>query len=199
MSLHMVELTITYVCAGQLAQNVTHWKGDVTEVNLFRIANNLAGGFVDGSAPNLCAEGIKAVISEDAFISSVKAQVLKPNPGPAAYKVFASDRFPGDRAADIYAQSVAAVMRLFTPSGSDYTGRAFIPGIAAEDIIEGRFTVDFQAAFLTLANQWVTGIASDDGDFTAVVVRRPALTWEDVINTILAINPGTIRRRLIPV
>lgn len=200
MALQLMQSVITTIAAGQLCQNVTHWQLDITPTNLYQSAKKFNEGFqTDPGGGNFSALAYSQLMSEDAFISSIASRVLKPNAGLTSAMVFSTGDFPGQRAEDVYSQSVAAVMRLFTPAGTDYTGRAFVPGIAAADILEGRFTNDFITASQTLATAWVAGVESSEGLWKPAIARRPAFTFELVTGVQLAINPGTIRRRLIPV
>jgi len=199
MPLQTIETTITTLAAGQLCQNVMHFQLDITPTNLYQTARKFNDGLAGFSATGFTLSQYITLMSESAFISSIRAQVIKPSPGVAAIAVFQTTDFVGARSEGIYSQSVAALIRLFTPTGPDYTGRIFVPGIAEEDIINTRYTDDFISTVTTMIDTLIEGVESADGFWKPVVYRRATATSELVTRAQLGINPATIRRRLTPV
>lgn len=200
MATHCLESVITTIAAGQLCQNVMHWQiVDPVETDLWKLAKNFNTALVSPAAGTPLWEALAGAMSSDAFISSFRARVLKPNPGTAAIKVWGEGDLPGTLSPDIYAQSVAGVIKWVTASGPDFTGRNFIPAVPEDAIIAGRFTADYIAAAVNFAGIALAEIETADGNWRLVVYKRITGTWEIVTNGMLVPNPGTIRKRLIPV
>lgn len=198
MAARMVELNVNTICAGQLCTNVLHFVGDSAETNLWLLAKGIVDAFNDPADTSVTAGLWQTVMSEEAFVSSVSARVLKPTPGTKAIIVFAVADYPGFIAGEIYSQSVAGVIKHVTASGPDFTGRTFLPAVPETWIVNGRFTDAARTAY----NYFISGLAAGiDADVTydQVIYKRLTGTWELVTNRQLNPNPGTIRKRLLPV
>jgi len=198
MAERMFELNVNVIADGQLCTNVLHFSGDSAETNLWLLAKGVVEAFRDNADTSVSAALWASIMSEDAFVSSVTARVLRPTAGTKAVLVFGAADFPGIRTDGIYAQSVAGVIKHVTASGPDFTGRTFFPAVPEEDIADGRFTDDYRTA----ANVVISGLAAGlDADviYDQVIYKRSTGTYELVTNAQLNPNPGTIRKRLLPV
>lgn len=199
MAVQMMECNINYIADGQLCTNVTHWSADVVETNLWNLAKRFVAALDAPTAGDAIYEAIRGIMSDDCFISSAFARVLLPSPGTKAIKVYPSGDFPGLVASEIYAQSVASVMKSITASGPDYTGRTFFPAVPESMLVKGRFTDTFRPLFNDVMAAFDAGIVTADGTWDQVIFKRSNNTYEPVTNRQLNPNPGTIRKRLLPV
>lgn len=199
MAFQVIELELHTICNGQLCVNVTHWRGDTAQTNLFTLAKDFIANFEGsvGTSP-FTAAVYMAPMSYQAFFSAAVARVVGLVPGAKFPKLYAADAFVGQDANGLYSQSVAANLKLVTASGPDYTGRVFYPGIPETAMVETRWTTTWEATMVTLIEAWTDGITISTETFLPVVYKRLDKTSEPVTNMVLTPNPGTIRKRLSP-
>jgi len=199
MATQIIQIEMHTICGGQLAVNVLHFRGDVTQTNLFIVAKDAVDFIVTDTNPaKFNATMYMSAMSEECFLSAVVARCVAINEGPKYPKLLATLDFPGALGGGMYSTTVAANMKLVTASGPDLTGRIFYPGVPEAELVRNRFTTYYKTAFAGMRDAYMGGIESDGDDLAPVVVAFATNSAENVTNAVLTPNPATQRRRALP-
>lgn len=199
MTQRILELELHTICGGQLCVNVLHFMGDTTEVDMFKLAKDMVNAIdTPTGSTTFTANEYMSPLSGACFLSALVARVVGALPGSKYPKLYAPADFPGGQSGEIYAQSVAANIKLVTASGPDFTGRVFLPGVPEDMLLRNRWDPDYVVLINTWRAAYEGGVEVGAVQFLPVVYKASTMTAEAVTNTALSPNPGTIRRRLSP-
>jgi len=199
MANQIVQVEMHTICSGQLAVNVLHFRGDVTQTNLFLVAKDVVDFIVTDVATNkFNATNYMIAMSEECFLSAIVARCVAINEGPKYPKLLATTDFPGAMSGGMYSTTIAANMKLVTASGPDLTGRVFYPGVPESEVFRNRFQSTYQTEFGKMRDGYMGGVESDGDDMLPVVVAFATNSAENVTNAVLCPNPATQRRRALP-
>lgn len=191
---------VTMDMQGQMASIVQTWKCiDPTSDNTMLIANNLINGLLDGIFPIGYINRLRALLSEDTFISSIRATRIFAGGGTGAVQVFQRDEHVGTIESTYHTGQLAGVVVWVTSSRPEVTGRNFIPGVPESMIEGGRFIDAYRTAIDNFVLTSITGFTTPETLFTPVVWDREAEAFYDIDDGYLSLKPGTQRRREKPI
>jgi len=198
MAQNTYSLIISYDCAGQFAQNVTHWQFDDAGFSTTKsAAEALQAAWVTAGRNT----SLKNILSSSVTIVSLKGSCVS---SPGGFDAFTpiSPPVAGIRGAGLSVTGLAPVLVSYPINLSLARGRFFLPGIAEADIDDGIFTTGFRGAVTSaLANLFDNLTLTGGGGPTAIFgyFRRPQKVFVALPNTILSENLGTMKRRMRPV
>jgi len=199
MANYYYEQRVGIMCASQLAEIVFNWVGDLaTPPDKVAVANELNQEWNIGgaTAPLLL---LRACLSQDCFISSIRARQISPVGGNTSGLIFETGDFPGGIAQPISSQQIAACIIWVNGTTPDRTGRTFIPGIPKTAIESSRFTSGYATSVAAFANRLLGGLVVATGTFELVTLDRVTKTGPIVQNQYLSLKPGTQKRREVAV
>lgn len=193
------EMDVAFSSAGQLAMCVFHYRiADPTDPDEYEVASQLVNAIDDGGGTSWITR-LMQMMSEDAFLSSVRAKRVAPTGGNLAGQAFEPTDFPGAIASEIHTQQVAACLIWVSDSNPGKSGRNFIPGVPENALASSRWEAAFQALANTFIAVHLTGFSVAAGVFLPVVYDRVAKTGFVPDNGYISPLVGTQRRREIPV
>jgi hypothetical protein len=195
-------LQIAFNCAGQFALSRQFFQiVDPTETNPFRLARDLVEIWETGGVNPAEATLICGFLSEDTYISSVRA--IRTVGGGAMYvRPYAAVDFAGLFAGHLASQQVAGYTKWVSGAQAGAYGGQFWPGVSADALDANRFTDDYKVAVRAYIDQHLLGIENPPGEFfmPEIVKQRPLpVEFLPVTEGQLSMTAGTIRRRLVPV
>ncbi len=190
------QLEVRTNVAGFPMANVFHYKVvDPTNANEFEMAVALIDELAVGAGITSWLARFVRLISEDCYISNIRAKRIKVLGGNTAEAVLQEDSQPGIRVGDVCASQVAAAIIWVQTTEEGITGRNFIPGISIDDLENGRFTTDYQDAIDLFIGKHLVGLPTAGGTFLPVIFQRETSTGLAITNGYLSPKPGTIRGR----
>lgn len=198
MATEYFEFKVSTVQAGQHAQCVFHYRIiDPTESNDYVLASQLLQALDDG-APSWLTE-FRDMMSDDAFISSVRAKRLKPLYGNSAVQFFQPATLPGTVALPCEALQTAAVIVWLSDTDPSDTGRNFIPGVPSDALDASRWDAAHYTRVENFIAKHLPGFSVAAGIFEPVIYKVSALTGRLMSHGYLSPKPGVIRRREVPI
>lgn len=193
---------IAFNAAGQFCEVVNYWGIDTpTETNSFRLARILVNSMQTPSFGGPYLTKLVGILSEDTFISSIKARVVTPGGGANFINVFAAADFPGVFDGELVAQQIAGYVKWMTAGDDGQHGGNFYPGVSSEALDANRFTDDYKAAMSTFIAGHCDGILATTGLFRPMLARGVSTGggYLRIVCGQISTTAGTQRRRLTPV
>jgi hypothetical protein len=138
-------------------------------------------------------------MSQDSFISSLRARRVAPTQGNTASQVFEVDDLVGQIADDMHTGQIAAGFIWVSESGDTQVGRNFIPGVAEESLDSGRWSAAYAALALAFRVKHIPGHSVAGGIFEPVIYDRVAKTGLLIDDGYLSPLVATVRQRETPV
>ena len=198
MATHTYQLTVSYRCAGQFAQNILHYAFD-------------DAGFADTQAAALAlatafdaanTTPLRGMLCVDVSILSYKARSLSGVGGFEAILLLAGPP-TGTRAGNVAVSAVSPVIVLFPVGNAPQRGRVFLPGVSESDLFDGDFSTGYRTAVAARRHIYVDTLNLVGGGApvaTPVVYSRKPLpaTSRTVEYARLSDMAGTLRRRQRP-
>lgn len=193
------DLQVGFSCAGQMAKCVFVYRiADPSESDEYENAKQLVEATDDGAALSWLKK-LQAVMSEDAFISSLRSRRISSGGGNTAGVTFETTDLPGAIVSEIHTQQVAQCCIWIRNDTPGVTGRNFIPAVPENALIGSRW----QDAHVTLVQAFITkhltGLSTATGLFLPCIYDREAETGTIIDEGYLSPWPGTQRRRELPV
>lgn len=199
MAIETFRTCITLDMQGQAASMVHHFQiTDPTESNDFILARQLNLALIGTGVPTDPLPRLRQLFSEDCFISSISSARIWPTYGNASDFVFQTDDFPGNQTSPWHTGQVAATVIWISSDRPNVTGRTFIPGIAEETLVGGRFTAPYKVNVQNYADAFLIGQSTASGIFEMCIWDRAAHLGYRIDDSYLSIKPGTMRRREVP-
>lgn len=199
MATHIYQATFGFVGVQQFAAIVQHFKIEDPTASDWDTAFQMVANMIDDGGLTSLVQVLADLISEDAFISSLRIRQIRPTGGNTAVQVFLSTDFVGTRVGEIHASQVAATLIFPSEAADAKFGRNFIPFISEDDLDGNRFTNDFKDAAIAYAAKLTGGGSITSGDYLPVVYNREDFTSFLIENAYLSSKVGTQRRRLSPI
>ena len=200
--------TTSFICGGQYAAIVNHWKADDAGLtgNPFLDAENLIASLADDSAgPGAgWATRLAELLADECFVSAIRARKVSGGGGPTAVRLFTPIEFPGSFGGDLGAYQTAGSVNWACASGDARQGRNRIPGVSEDALIDNRFQTNYQGGIVALVDEVLAGF-QESATLWNMVIRTviagapPTIDFEDVIGGYLAPTPGHIKTRRVPV
>jgi hypothetical protein len=201
MAFIQLQLQFSMICAGQFTLCVQNYQvEDPTETNAYRLAKDLADGWVSPTAGDSELDCLQNVMSEDSYVSSVRARRVTGG-GSGYVRVFAVGDQQGLFSGTLASQQVAAYYKWVSAAQAGLYGGNFIPAVSEEALDANRFTDDYLIQADLYVACHLAGIAGVNDNFVPVIVKRKPLPVEyfPITGGQLALDAATMRRRLIPV
>jgi len=191
---------VGFVCAGQFALCEFHYRiVNPTEPNEFLVANQLVEEMADISVAGTWMQDLLACLSNEAFVSSIRAKRIAPSGGNTFPQAFEPTDLVGGNGTPIRAMQIAgAVIWVPTVSGSK-TGRNFIPGVPDDALDGGRWSPTYINDIDTFVTQHIVGFSIAAGTMLPVVYDRLTNTGDVIADGYLSPKIGTIRKRELPI
>lgn len=201
MATEIYESMVSFQLGRQYAAIVQHWKiVDPTLPNDFLVARDLVNAmFLEGAAPTRYITRLKNLLSEEVYISAIRARRIHPTGGNTFVRWFQSDAQVGARDGQPHTQQVAACIIWLSSADTNLTGRTFIPGISEDDLDGGRFTALYQVETNNFVERVKAGFAPSAGLFTPVIWRRGPKVGVQIDDGYVTPHVGTQRRREKPI
>jgi len=189
-----------FVSAGNFALCELHYRiVNPTEPNEWRVAQQLIEEIIGSPSPSTWLADLLACMSQDAFVSSVRARRVAPGGGNTAVQSFEPSDFPGTNASNIEAvQTASCVIWIPTVSPSK-TGRTFIPGVGEDMLAQSRWDAGQIVAIDAFVATHIVGFSIAAGTMLPVVYDRLTSTGDVISDGYLSPKIGTIRKRELPV
>lgn len=199
MATEYFQVEVGVVAAGQFALNVFHYKVvDPTEPDEFVVATQLLAAFEAGGA-NAWLLKYAQVMSDQAFVSSLRARRVAPSGGNTAGTLFASTDWVGDFSSEINTQQIAACVIWVDDTTPGITGRNFIPGIPEDALLGSRWDATYQTVVDAFIAKHLAGHTITAGTALPSIYDRVAKSGKTPDNGYLSPLVGTQRRRELPV
>jgi hypothetical protein len=193
------ELRVSIVCAGNFSQCVFNYVIDLpTPPSDFEAATQLLQALDDGGAASWI-EQLRDCLSEDAFISCVRARQVAPTGGNTVHIVFEPTDLPGTVVQPLSALQLAGCIIFVNGTDPDRTGRCFVPGVPVTFADGARWDATAIAEYEGFGNKHSGGLVVALGTFNAVIYDRVAKTGLIIDGCYLSPKIGTQRRRELPV
>lgn len=199
------EATTSFVCGGQYACIVNHFRADDAGLtgNPFLDAENLILSLHNNAAGPGTAWAILLadLLADDCIVSSLRARLVSGTGGPTAVTVFAPADFPGTFGGDMEAFQTAATVNWPCDSTDAFRGWNRIPGVSGDALENNRFTFTYQTAFETFITGALQGFQESATlwELTVRGVGGGVTLYRDVIGGYLSPTPGHIKNRRVPV
>jgi len=199
------EVVTSFICAGQYAAIKNHFSVDDSNLsgNLFQDAELVITQLVDSDVgpgstwPDLLA----ALLSEDSFVSSIRARAISPTAGPSAVTLFDSSVYIGTYSGNLDAFQTSGNVTWPAQSQGPRRGTSHIPGVSSEALVNNRFVLAYQALITELVDQAVYGFGVTTAKLIMEIKYGPSATpsFDPIIGGYLSPTPGHIKARRIPV
>lgn len=194
------QVNVRFICAGQPAEIVLHYRIiDPSNSDEWVVANQLGAAISEFNDPTDWLSRLLNLMSNEAWLSSIRIKRVAPTGGNTASDSWLPDERPGNVEAEIDAQQVAACVIWCNETTADKTGRTFIPGISTDSTDQSRWP----DAYITNVNLFIakhlTGFTVTAGIFEPVIFDRTAKTGLLMTSGYLTPRIGTQRRREVPV
>lgn len=205
MALVYYQTTTSFICGGQYAAIVNHWRADDAGLtgNPFLDAENLIASLVDNSAgagpPWVVL--LANLLADDCFVSGVRARLVSGAGGPTAVRIFAPADHPGLFGGDMEAFQTAATVNWACDSADAFRGSNRIPGVSSDALVNNRFTATYQAEVVNFVDNVLLDF-QESATAWELIVRGEAggvPLYRDVIGGYLSPTPGHIKSRRVPV
>jgi len=193
------ELRISIIAGGQFSEMVFHYVLDAaTPPDDFEAATQLVATLDDGGAAAWITR-LRNCLSQDAFVSAVRARQISPTGGNTRVQVFEPTDLPGTVAEPVAALQIAGCI-IFVNSGvPDRTGRCFVPGVPTSFLTGSRWEATAVTAYELFGNRVLGGLVAALGTFNAVTFDRLLNTGPIIDGCYLSPKLGTQRKRELPV
>jgi len=199
MATHVMDCFTAINCAGNYTGIRHRWRiVDPTDTNPFRLAKELRDGFTTVGAGTPLYDELVNVLAIDCFIQSTRCRQLLPTAGSTAAEIFTATEYPGTLGTDTDAGQVAGCLVWITSGQDGLTGRNFIPGVAEDSIVDGRFDTSYVDNMVIVRDTFVAGFDTASGTWEFVIGHGTPATYTPVVGGYLSPTPGTQRRRLTP-
>lgn len=199
MATEYYSLTLGYNVAGQYAANVFHYRiEDPSDPDEFECAKQLALAIDDGAALSWTTK-LQAMLSDQAYISSIMTRRAFPVGSNTARQQFETDDFPGAIASPVHTQQVAACIIWVSESTPGRTARNFMPGVPETALDSSRWTDAFQTLVQAFITKHITGFSTPVGIFIPCIYDRTTHTGPTVGDGYLTPLVGTQRGREVSV
>jgi len=197
--------TTSFICGGQYAAIVTHWKADDANLtgNPFLDAEDLNKSLELNSAggTDSWCQLLANLIADDCFVSGLRSQKRSGASGPQAVRIFSTTDFEGAFNGDMEAFQTAGCVNWACDNAGPAQGRNRIPGVSSDALLQNRWTSDYKAAILEFIQAQDSGFSESLTTWLLVVrtVAGAVVTYRDVIDGYLSPTPGHIKKRRVPV
>lgn len=199
------QTTTSFICGGQYAAIVNHWKADDAGLtgNPFLDAENLIASLYNNAAGpgDPFTTKLADLLADDCFISGLRARLVSGAGGPTAVRIFAPTDWPGTFGGEMEAFQTAGTIVWPCDSMDAFAGRNRIPGVSDTALVNNRFATAYEAAAKSFVDTVVLGF-QESATLWNLVVRGVAggvTLYRTVIGGYLAPTPGHIKTRRIPV
>lgn len=199
MANEIMEVVVSGHLAGQLVQNVFHFRCQNTAgASPFSYAKNLNDSLIIASQ----FLGLYCFcLPEDYIGSSTRIRMIHPVPGPTYYSGAAAweDGNVGLRPGQISSAQVCPLIIWVPTTLPTKTGRTFLPGVSEDDIDEMIFTSGLQTNLADFMANYISLITMPDIDYEGCIWRRDTSVADVITGAYVSPHIGTQRRRLTPV
>lgn len=194
------QLVVGINCAGNYTAIVTHWQTpDDSGSSSFDYAKDLALTFMSEAGMNPFILDLLSLLSSDSFISSVVARRVGPVGGNSFAKSYAPTTVVGQLTTPLDASMVAGCFIFLTGADAGLNGRLFLPGVAEESLQNGRWVSDYKSYAFLVGTGWVAGLTGLLSTWKPVLKHGSPPSYTEIKHMYLSPDPGTQRRRRIPV
>lgn len=199
MANYYYELRVSVVAAGQFAQMVFNYVLDAaTPPDDFEAATQLVATLDDGGAASWISL-LRACMSEDAFVSAVRARQIGPTGGNTRVQVFEPTDLPGTRVSPCAPLQIAGCIIFVNSVDPDRTGRCFVPGVPKSFAVASRWSTTAVNTYQAFGDKVTGGLVAALGTFNAITLDRLLGTGPIIDGCYLSPKIGTQRRRELPV
>jgi len=192
------QLTITGSCAGEFMQNILHFHlNEAGAGTLFEYAEALINAF---NTSNL--NDFLGMLSPDYSCLSLRAKKVSGSGGPTAILGFAAGSQIGGGGTSAGSTQVALLLNFpVALNGKNVTGKMFISGIPAAEVVDNTMSNTLQTAAGTWMTTLFTNLTLTGALGTATFCIYNRATQTDQVVSAGYVSPlvGTQRRRLHPV
>jgi len=193
------ELRTSIIAGGQFSEMVFHYVLDAaTPPDDFEAASQLVATLDDGGASAWITR-LRNCLSEDAFVSAVRARQISPTGGNTRVQVFEPTDLPGTVVSPLAALQIAGCVIFVNSIDSDRTGRSFIPGVPTSFLLGNRWDPVAVTAYELFGNRVLGGLVAALGTFNAVTYNRLTELGLLIDGCYLSPKLGTQRKRELPV
>lgn len=192
----ILEGRVKWRVAGDYCENVFHWTNGDDGVNDWTLATRLYNAMVDISAsPNGWMSRLRACCSNQAFISTLSARVIKPTGGNRFANQLQTTERVGLVNSPVYTDEVAMVINWMSLTEPAKTGRVYLPAVPTSFVDGGRWDATAVTAANNFANAHVAGISNGGSTFTPVIYRASDFSTRAIADGYLSGNVGQQSRR----
>lgn len=180
---------------GDYCENVFHWTCDAAGVNEYFLATRLYTAMIAVAGPPTWMTTYLALMSQEAFVSTVSCRVIRPVGGNRFANQFLTTERVGSVASDLYTAESAMVINWLSLTEPAKMGRNFIAGVPITFTENGRFLSGAVTAANNFANKHVATIAAGGTTFTSCIYRVLGHTWREIADGFLGPNIGQMSQR----
>lgn len=199
MAIKNFQSVISMICAGNFAQIVHHWQTDDTGSHSpYALAKDLRDALISPAAGTSVLDDLCGVLSEDSYVSSVRALQIGVSGAPTAIKLLGVGAYAGIFDGNLDAAQVAGCIIWLTAGNAGLNGRTFVPGVSEEAYENGRPTADYKTAMGAFATTMLATVEGAIQDWELVLRHKPDPTFTAIVHAYLSPDAATQRRRLVP-
>lgn len=190
------QMQVRIFAAGQFCEIVPIFLiTDPTSSDDWVVAAGLVNALDDGGPGVSWLSKLQACMSNQAYVSSIRAKRIAPTGGNTAVSAQLPTDFPGTVSSEINTQQIAQCINWVNGITSVRTSRTFIPATPESFSEGGRWTAAAAAATAAFIATHIPGISTPNGHFYPVIYDRVAKTGLTIFNAYLSRIIGTQRRR----
>lgn len=171
---------------------------DPSIANEFAVAQSIIAALDDGGPPTSWINRLVLLLSDEAYVSSIRCRRMIPGGGNTAEVYFQEDDYVGAIAGGVSAVQVAGCVIWNSTDAPNKTGRNFIPAVSTVSIANGRFEAAYQTAIDNFIAKVITGLAVSAGTFLWCFWNQTDEVGYQITGGYLSAKPGTQRRREVP-
>ena len=171
---------------------------DPTQPDDYLLAVQLVNALITPGAANWMAK-LRGMLSDDAYVSSVRVRRVGPVGGNEAAVVFTTTDNVGSLSSPIHAQQIAGCLIWISETTPGRTARNFIPAVPVVALDSSRWSVPYKGLADIFIATHTVGFSVAAGIFLPVIYDRIVKTGPVVDGGYLSPLVGTQRKREIPV